>query len=281
VGDPAASPSILECPICVRLPQKSNSDRLPKGAELLADGPGETKRCPACQTIYYYSYDYDPGEPMVPSSETYTLSRLTPVLARAQLQGVPEPERVAAQALIDALARDWDALHAVLAGAATGAVPAAPHIVKHIVESLSDYYLEKNDKGTFSRTLLASRHAVIRANAATDFLEVATEEHAVWCVRAFSRHQQKLAAEWLKDEIFAKEILHALASCLESDEPTVLLDGVLGYLDRRACDTAYFGLMNAFGRHFDPTPVIPALQATLHSPDPGRRELAARLLEEI
>lgn len=211
--------SILECPICVRLPQKSSSNLLPEGAELLVDGPGETKRCPGCQTFYYYSYDYDPGEPMVPSSETYTLSRLTPVLARAQLQGVPEHECVAAQPLIEALAQDWEPMHAVLAGAVEGALPASPHIVKHIIESLNDDYLERDDKGAFSRTLLASRHAAVRADAATDFLYVATEEHAVWSVRAFSRHQQKLAAEWLKDETFAQEILQALASCLGSDHP--------------------------------------------------------------
>lgn len=274
------SQSILECPICGRLPQKSSSDTLPAGAELLVDGPGETKRCPDCQTFYYYSYDYDRGEPMVPSSETYTLSRLTPVLARAQLQGAPEHERLAAQPLIEALAQDWEPTHAALAAAADGALPASPHIVKHIVESLSDYYLENDDKGAFSRTLLASRHAAVRANAGTDFLYVATEEHAVWTVRAFSRHQQKLAAEWLKDETFGQEILQALASCLCSDEPTVLLDAVLGNRDRHACVTAYFGLMNAFYRHFDPTPVIPALLATLVSPERGWREIAASLLED-
>lgn len=62
----------------------------------MVDGPGDTKRCPECQTWYYYSYDYDPGEPMVPATDTYTLSRFTPVLALAQLQGVAEHERIIA-----------------------------------------------------------------------------------------------------------------------------------------------------------------------------------------
>ena len=271
---------MVDCPICVRLPQKSSSNVLPDGAELLVDGPGETKRCPGCETYYYYSYDYDRGEPMVPSSETYTLTRLTPVLARAQLQGAPEHERAAAQPLLADLARDWEPIHASLAAAAAGPLPASPQIVKHIVESLTDYYLEQHDPAAFIRILLGSPHAAVRATAATDFLYVATEEHAVWTVRVFSRHQQKLAAEWLKDETFTKEILHALASCLQSDEPTVLLDGVLGYSDRQACETAYFGLMNAFYRQFDPTLVIPALLASLVSPDRGHREIAARLLED-
>ena len=88
--------SVLDCPICARLPQKSSESSLPRGADQLVDGPGDTKRCPECQTWYYYSYDYDPGEPMVPATDTYTLSRFTPVLALAQLQGVAEHERIIA-----------------------------------------------------------------------------------------------------------------------------------------------------------------------------------------
>lgn len=273
--------SIFDCPICPQLPQKSSASSLPSGAMQLVEGPGETRRCPECRTWYYYSYDYDPGEPMVPATETYTLVRLTPVLALERLRRVAEVEQAAARTLLDAQMRDWDAIHVSLAGALAGPLPGLPHVIKHLVESLSDYYLEKNDPSGFRTTLLESRHAAVRADAATDFLYVATEEYQVWTVRAFSRHQQALAAAWLKDDAFQLALLQTLAGCLGDRNRTLILDGVLGYLEREARDTAYFGLMNAFYRHIDATPVVPTLLAFLTGAERSDREIAARLLEDV
>lgn len=129
-------------------------------------------------------------------------------------------------------------------------------------------------------TLFGSRHPAVRADAVTDFLYVATEEYAVWSVRAFSRHQQALAAAWLKDDAFKLALLQTLAGCLGDGNRTLILDGVLGYLEREASDTAYFGLMNAFYRHVDATPVLPVLLAALVGPESGGRALATRLLED-
>jgi hypothetical protein len=271
---------ILDCPTCAQLPQKSRSDRLPDGAEALIDAPAETRRCPQCSACYYYNYDFDPGEPMVPSTETYTLMRLTPVLARAQLQGAPDHATTEAQAWLDLIARDWDIVHAAFAAAAVRP-PASPHLVKHIVESLTDYYLENDDKAAFSRTLLSSPRAAVRANAAADFLYVATEEHPVWNVRAFSRHQQRLAAPWLDDADFTRAILDALVGCLDAEGETLSLDATFGYRAQRACETAYFGLANAFYRKLDPASIMPALRKLAGGPDGHGRELAARLLDEL
>lgn len=272
--------SILDCPICQQLPQKSSESSLPEGADRLTEGPGDTRHCPECRTWYYYSYDYDRGEPMVPETHTYTLSRFSPVLAVAHLEGVAKDEQAAAQPFLDALARDWDPLHGAFAAALGGPLPALPHVVKYLVESLSDYYLEKDDQAAFSRTLLTSRHGAVRANAATDFLYVATEEHAVWTIRMFSRHQQKLAAVWLQDDRFKREIVQTLASCLSDDSETRILDSVLGDVRRGACETAYFGLMNAFYRNIDAAPIIPALLAALVDPEYSHREIVMRLLED-
>lgn len=266
--------SILDCSICARLPQKSSSDRPPKGADALVDAPAETRRCPECGTFYYHRYDHDPGEPMVPASDTYILMRLTPVLARAQLQDAP-----AAQPFLEALAQDWDHLHAAFAAAAATSIE-SPHIVKQVVESLTDHYLEHNDKAAFVSTLLESPQPAVRANAGTDFLYVATEEHQVWTVRAFSRHQQRLAFAWLDDEGFKRAILESLVSCLEANDETVSIDATFGNRPQHACETAYFGLSNGFYRKLDPAPVLPALRA-LAAGDAPHRALAQRLLEDI
>ena len=271
---------ILDCLTCAQLPQKSRSDRLPDGAEALIDAQAETRRCPQCGACYYYNYDFDRGEPMVPSTETYTLMRLTPVLAREQLQGAPDHAKAEAQTWLDLIARDWDSVHAAFAAAAARPL-SSPHLVKHIVESLTDCYLENGDKAAFSRTLLGSPRAAVRANAAADFLYVATEEHPVWNVRAFSRHQQRLAAPWLDDAAFTRAILDALVGCLDAEDETLSLDATFGYRAQQACETAYFGLANAFYRKLDPAPVMPALQRLSTSAHAGRRGLVERLLEDV
>ena len=122
---------------------------------------------------------------MVPSTDTYTLMRLTPVLARAYLQYAPVIRRPTRRSgLMCSLAAGRCSINA---GDASAARLGSAHTVKHIVESLTDYYLENIDRAAFVRTLLGSPRPAVRANAATDILFVATEEHPVWNVRAFSR----------------------------------------------------------------------------------------------
>jgi hypothetical protein len=238
------------------------------------------KRCPECDTFYSYSYDHDPGEPMVPATDTYTLVRLTPVLTRAQLRHPPVDQKAAAQVWLDALARDWTMLHETLADACAGRLGSA-NTVKHIVESLTDYYLENNDRAAFVRTLLGSPRPAVRANAATDILFVATEEHLVWGVRAFSRHQQTLAAPWLADAELVQAILEALVSCLDADDETVRIDATLDEPVEHVCDVAYHGLANAIYRKLVPISVISTLQTLAEGP-PGRaRDRAARLVEDV
>lgn len=260
--------AVTGCGICAQLPQKISDERLPKATRALVDASADTKRCPDCGTLYYYRYDHDPGEPMVPATDTYTLMRLTPVLAREQLKDAPA---------IDP--GEWDALHHALAAA----IPAlsSPHIVKHVVESLTDYYLERGDRASFIATLLRNQRADVRANAAADFLFVATEEHPVWMVRAFSRHQQKLAAPWLQDSEFTAPLLDALVSGLDAEDETISIDATLGNQSARVCDVAYHGLSNAIYRKLDPASILPRLHALAAGPSPRARERASRLLADL
>jgi hypothetical protein len=271
--------TIVDCAICARLPQKSSEDRLPKGAEMLVDAPAGMKRCPECDTFYSYSYDHDPGEPMVPATDTYTLMRLTPVLARAELRDAPAGQKADAQAWLEALARDWTRLHDALAAASAARLGSA-YTVKHIVESLTDYYLENNDRAAFARTLLGSPRAAVRAHAATDILFVATEEHPVWNVRAFSRHQQTLAAPWLADAELVEAILDALVGCLGADDETVGIDATVGHRAEHVCDVAYHGLANAIYRKLVPAPVMSMLHTLAEGP-PGRARDRAALLVDV
>jgi hypothetical protein len=271
--------TIVDCAICARLPQKSSEERLPKGAAVLVDAPAGMKRCPECDTFYSYSYDHDPGEPMVPATDTYTLIRLTPMLARACLRDAPADQKAGAQFWLDAFARDWTMLHETLADASAARLGSA-HTVKHIVESLTDYYLENNDRAAFLRTLLGSPRPAVRANAATDILFVATEEHPVWNVRAFSRHQQTLAAAWLPDAGLMQAVLEALVGCLDADDETVGIDATLGNRAEHVCDVAYHGLANAIYRKLVPMPVMSTLHALAEGP-PGRARDRAALLVDV
>jgi len=76
--------------------------------------------------------------------------------------------------------------------------------------------------------------------------------------------QQRLPAAWLDDAAFPREVMTALAGCLDHDD--------------LAAVAARDGLLDALYAGLDPAPIMPTLLALRRSQVARCREIAAQLL---
>lgn len=277
---------VTACPICLLIPQKSalvtsQGELLPAGADRLQTVAPDLRACPDCGTCYYYSLDEDPGEPMVMASATTTLLRYTPWRALRVLKEMAGSDIRFRERFEQAQAQ-YDTLMARLIGALSDPTPLPNwHVKKLVVEAVTDHCLDRGDWASIRTVLLKAANPVVRVEAASDFLHVATEEHAVWCVRFFTGSQQKQAADTLQRyEDAVPTLVDTMVEGLEHDDASFDLDSFLGYRNVTIRYTAYQALGNAQYRKLDIGPALPRLARLLESPDKETRSIAARFLKE-
>lgn len=267
---------ILDCPICQQLPQKyqagdfyQDDDEVISAAmhQLKAIEAG-LKTCPHCSTLYEYTETYDPGEPMVPSSTSISLMRISPYVAAALFPSAVLPDTSLP-------------LEECIAALKKNTLPQNLNLRKYICEYITDFALQQQDEAFFIRTLLQHPDAEIAVSACQDIVFIATEEYPVWGVRFFTRSQKAIARNWLGNpgSDLHSEILNTLRHHFFAEQKTIQYESAGGN-EIPVWYKGYHTLSNLIFRGFPISAVYPQILKQL-SQTTGNKALYQRTFELI
>ncbi|MCC7138119.1 MAG: hypothetical protein IT460_06770 [Planctomycetes bacterium] len=262
-----------ECAPCARLLPKlsvtseSTVVAPPDDVRRLRACGDDLRRCPDCGTVYHYSEESDPGEPMVPATASWTLVRFSAWRGERVVPGsVREGWAAHQRDLLRVVARDL-----------------AYTRMRYVVESLTDRWLDERRFDDVDAELLGGRDDVVAVETAADLLHLATEEHRVWCVREFAPSQRPAAKEFLSCEQgrHARGLVRSLGARLAAAGTTLQLDSTFGYREIEVWFAAFLALENAVFRGFPVSDAADGLLLRLRYPRTRVSESAADMLVRI
>lgn len=271
---------IVACNLCNALPQKASANlqadqTLPEAARRLeticreeqsgshsrAFSVDSLKRCPCCGTFYSEHYFYDGPEYVLdPICEGINLSRMSPARAIERLSGVGTAD--ALEALHDLQSRQPELVEEYVAAL----IPLAPanwQITKYLIESLTDAFMLAGDWGRLEAILFRHPDPVVRVEAATDFIYLATEEYPVWCWRFFTKELQDAARFFWRRKKTKARLVEVLIGVLQAPEAFTRRFENPDYSPFSTYGQAVVGLGFGAYRWLDISPALPMLAPLL------------------